>query len=285
MAIACVPTWIACLIYGLKYGKNVTLYAYYFMANMLMLTPALASIITRVATREGFKNNLMKFNLKGNLKYYAMGVLVTLGYILLNIALNKIFLLPDVSFSEMFENADLNLFRFLLLVLYLVYMSVSGCFFTLGEELGWRGYMMPKLEELMGTPSALIVGGVIWGLWHAPMVILGHNFGTDYVFYPWLGIILMCLFCVFIGSFYTYLTKKTNSVFPAVAAHLINNNGSSYLSAVLLFSLAAFSDIDTMKGSTGLIYQICGIFPVMIVGIVSFMKIVVSERKNKMYVS
>ena len=46
---------------------------------------------------------------------------------------------------------------------------------TLGEETGWRGFLLPALRPL-GTWPALLVSGAAWGLWHAPIVLLGYNF-------------------------------------------------------------------------------------------------------------
>ncbi|MEN6349562.1 MAG: CPBP family intramembrane glutamic endopeptidase [Syntrophomonas sp.] len=43
---------------------------------------------------------------------------------------------------------------------------------TLGEELGWRGYLLPKLRMLLSDRAALIVTGLIWGVWHLPCVHL-----------------------------------------------------------------------------------------------------------------
>lgn len=92
---------------------------------------------------------------------------------------------------------------------------------------------MPKLLEVMPKPVAVIVGGVIWGLWHAPLTISGHNFRLDYKFYTWLGILLMCVFCILMNAFLTLLTERTKSVYPAAFCHAINNN----INAVILLRL------------------------------------------------
>lgn len=89
--------------------------------------------------------------------------------------------------------------------------------------------MMPKLIELMGMPKAIIVGGIIWGLWHAPLTCVGHNFGMDYPGFPYLGIILMCLFCTALGTVLMYVTIKTNSIWPAAFMHAVNNSVPSVL--------------------------------------------------------
>ena len=79
--------------------------------------------------------------------------------------------------------------------------------------------MMPRLLAITTPGKALTAGGVIWGLWHAPLIALGHNYGTDYPGYPWLGIAAMCVFCIAIGILLTWLTVKTESCIPAAVAH------------------------------------------------------------------
>lgn len=61
--------------------------------------------------------------------------------------------------------------------------------FTFGEEFGWTGYLLPKLLPL-GSWRAVGIYGVIWGLWHAPIVAGGFN----YPGHPVAGILLMCAF-------------------------------------------------------------------------------------------
>lgn len=78
--------------------------------------------------------------------------------------------------------------------------------------------------KLMGKPAAILVGGILWGLWHAPLTISGHNFGTEYKGFPWLGIVLMCLYCIATNAVLTLLTEKTKSIYPACICHGMNNN-------------------------------------------------------------
>ncbi len=44
--------------------------------------------------------------------------------------------------------------------------------FAVGEEAGWRGYMMPQLKERFGLLNGRLLGGVIWGVWHWPIMLL-----------------------------------------------------------------------------------------------------------------
>ena len=95
-------------------------------------------------------------------------------------------------------------------------LNFVTCF---GEEWGWRGYLLPKVSGLLPTVPTLLVTGVIWGLWHAPMTIIGHNYGLGYWGFPFTGIAMMCLFCVVLGVLMSYVTLKTGSCIPAILAH------------------------------------------------------------------
>ena len=98
---------------------------------------------------------------------------------------------------------------------------------TFGEEYGWRGYLLPALLPL-GQWRALILDGVIWGLWHAPVIALGYN----YPLHPILGIALMCVFTTLFGIILGWTRLATGSIWPAVIGHGALN-GSAGLAVLL----------------------------------------------------
>lgn len=88
-----------------------------------------------------------------------------------------------------------------------------------GEELGWRGLLYPALQEKLPPAGACLVGGVIWGLWHTPVTLRGHNYGLGYPGFPWAGVLMMCVFCIGLGTLLHWITQKTGSIWPAALAH------------------------------------------------------------------
>ncbi len=88
-----------------------------------------------------------------------------------------------------------------------------------GEELGWRGFLLPLLVEELGVRKAILLDGILWGLAHAPLVCFGLNYAGNYPGAPWSGMLMMVLFAVSIGAFCSYLTLKSGSIFPACIAH------------------------------------------------------------------
>ncbi len=90
-----------------------------------------------------------------------------------------------------------------------------SCIATLGEELGWRGDLLPRLAPLGGTVAAVAVG-VIWGLWHAPVIALdGYEFGIR----SWSVAPFFCLFTVPLAVILAWLRFRSGSVWPCVLMH------------------------------------------------------------------
>ena len=88
-----------------------------------------------------------------------------------------------------------------------------------GEELGWRGYLLPMLIEGLGESRAVLLNGVLWGIAHAPLVCFGLNYTGEYPGAPFTGILMMVVFATVLGVFMSYLTLRSGSIWPACVAH------------------------------------------------------------------
>ena len=113
----------------------------------------------------------------------------------------------------------LNLLMVVQLLQGLVMAPILNCITCFGEEWGWRGYLLPKLSKKLPLIPTLLVSGLIWGLWHALLTIVGHNYGIGYPGFPFAGIGMMCLFCTVLGILLSYVTLKSGSCIPAIIGH------------------------------------------------------------------
>jgi uncharacterized protein len=95
--------------------------------------------------------------------------------------------------------------------------------FALGEEIGWRGYLLPILLKLTSQRKAILRHGVLWGLAHAPLIYFGFNYGSNYWGAPWRGILMITLVCGVLGTWLAYITIRSESILPAVILHGASN--------------------------------------------------------------
>lgn len=266
LALSFGMTWLiffAAIINGFRWDDN-NLYMESFVA-LGMLMPLIAHVFTRMITREGFQltgedSMMLGIDLK-NKKWIIYLFAIFIPYIYQELGNVLLILVAPKSFSSNTENLFLFQNKPYLIPFTAISGAVVASFAALGEEGGWRGYMMPKLIKIMGLNKAIIVGGIIWGLWHAPVTCVGHNFGTEYPGFPYVGILLMCCFCIFVGSILTFVTVKTKSVWPATFLHAVNNSSSTILDKML--------DTDVITDSLNIFsYWLISFIPTIIVALV-----------------
>jgi uncharacterized protein len=96
---------------------------------------------------------------------------------------------------------------------------------TFGEEIGWRGWLLPRLMPLGAWP-AMLLSGALWGLWHAPVILLGYNYPSA----PQLGVLLFVGFCAIWGVLHGWTRIATGSVWPAAVMHgAVNASGGAFV--------------------------------------------------------
>lgn len=121
---------------------------------------------------------------------------------------------------------------------------------TFNEELGWRGWLQPRLAHLGFWPMVLLTG-VIWGVWHAPVVWMGHN-------YPgmgWTGVALMVVFTVGLTPYVALVRERSGHVLPAGAFHGAMN---SVAGVTLLFAPNPSWPTNGILGAAGFVLLYAG---------------------------
>ena len=209
------------------------------LTAVLMFFPALGVLITRLITREGFKDSMLRLNLKGNVRYFLVGwfgpmVLTIFGAVLYYAIYPSEFTLATLK--TMMATQPMPPVAVIVVMLFSPWLNLIPC---LGEEWGWRGYLLPKVAARMKFLPMVLLTGFIWGIWHAPIIVTGHNYGVGYPGYPWAGVGAMCLFCIVGGTLLSYITLKTNSCWPAVLAHGALN-GTASIGALFLADPMAY---------------------------------------------
>jgi uncharacterized protein len=114
---------------------------------------------------------------------------------------------------------------------------------ALGEELGWRGWLQPRLSDRFGQWMGAVLTGVIWGLWHAPVILLGYN----YPGYPAAAALaLMVVACILMSVLLGWITDASGTVWAAAIAHGFIN-GAAGLGGLIV---AAGHQIDPAAAGT-----------------------------------
>lgn len=88
--------------------------------------------------------------------------------------------------------------------------------FAFGQELGWRGYLLPRLVQALGPWRGAALHGVLWGAWYAPLIALG---GFGYPGHPAQGLALFVAFGALLGLVLAWLTFASGSILPATLVH------------------------------------------------------------------
>ena len=83
-----------------------------------------------------------------------------------------------------------------------------------GEELGWRGLLLRELESLGFWRTSTLIG-IVWGFWHAPLIVLGHNYPE----HPWAGVFMMTVMTTLLSPILSFVTLRANSMLAAAIFH------------------------------------------------------------------
>lgn len=191
------------------------------LTAMAMFIPLVAVVVTQFITKEPLFRNL-GISFKVNRWWVA-------GYLLIPVLALAIMgvstLMPGESWSpenEMIATAmkqmpgNLRVWGFIGITLLsglLAGITINAAF-AFGEEIGWRGYLV-GLFKGQGFIKTSVITGAIWGLWHAPLIINGHNYPQ----HPAAGIFMMIAMCILLTPILLYFRQKSGSVIVAAVMH------------------------------------------------------------------
>ena len=213
-----------------------------------MLIPLLAVVFTQLIFKEPVLKGLdAKFNIKLS---WLIGWLIVpvIIFVILGITL----LMPGANWntdSETMQTAMSQMPAGLGVWGVIAITIVSGLFagitinalFAFGEEIAWRGYLIKLFQGKKFLTTALCIG-IIWGLWHAPIILNGHNYPQ----HPVAGIFMMIAVCLSMTPALMYFRMKSGSVIVAAIMHGTINATAG----VILFVVSPYNDL--IHGAAGL---------------------------------
>ncbi|MFI1744094.1 CPBP family intramembrane glutamic endopeptidase [Thalassobellus sediminis] len=191
----------------------------------LMLCPAIASFITlkiRNRTISSLPWNLKKF------KYLKLAYFTPIAYTSISYILIWIFGFGDlINTNRILKwskelNIDSTNQTIVIIVMIFLLLSVGvikNLGSTLGEEIGWRGFFIFELRKVMPFKALSILSGIIWALWHYPLINLIYGKGELLLFH----IVAFTIMIIGISVILAYYTFKSNSFWPAAVYHSIHN--------------------------------------------------------------
>ena len=231
--------------FGLAYALDAVILTTMGLAHPLaivpislrMFTPLVATVIVcRWVTfekwtsavglgRESFANGQWKKSVSS----VFIGFVIILGVIAASTALAIAagWLEPDWAMSQarapMLE-AGVDISPTALIIITVIQAFIAGitinAVMAFGEEAGWRGWLQNAVEPL-GRLRQLVVVGVIWGLWHAPLIAAGYNFSDQIPGAA--AVLLFTVFCIAFGAVLSWLSLRSKSVLPAAIGHAFFN--------------------------------------------------------------
>jgi membrane protease YdiL (CAAX protease family) len=97
---------------------------------------------------------------------------------------------------------------------------IGNCATTLGEEIGWRGFLVPELAQRYSYTETAVLSGAIWAAWHVPIIVFaGYNAGTG-----WYGLAVVSANMIALCFVLTWLRLKSGSLWTAVILHASSNH-------------------------------------------------------------
>ncbi|MGO4817095.1 CPBP family intramembrane glutamic endopeptidase [Flavobacterium sp. W22_SRS_FP1] len=191
----------------------------------LMLSPALASLITLKIRMRPISSLPWRLT---ELKYLRRSYITPIVYVSIAYVLIWLFGFGNLINTEKIvqwsdelgiESTNQTLVIVVMIFLLLTVGVIKNLGATLGEEIGWRGFLIFELRKVMSFKALAIVSGIIWAIWHFPLINLIYG-SSEYLLLHMGAFTIMIIGISVILAYYTF---KSNSLWPAVLYHSVHN--------------------------------------------------------------
>jgi membrane protease YdiL (CAAX protease family) len=248
-------SWLSAGIFHWCGGDYKSVWGF-LLGIVYMLFPLISVLLTQLVTGEKLFSGIgLSFKLN---RWWWLGWLVIIPLIvLLSLPVSALFTSMSISGdTEMvrqtmgsLEAQGLPLGPGGVLVITLLSGLVAGmtvnALFAFGEESAWRGFLHRCLEGTGFWKKCLFIG-FVWGLWHAPIILMGHNYPE----HPVAGVFMMIAFCMLFTPVMVFIREKSGSVIMAAIAHGTLNA----LAGISIMYLAGYKElVGSITGIAGFI--------------------------------
>jgi len=208
---------------------------------VMMYIPGLSAILTTLYYRVGITKKQLRFG-----KWKIIFISYLLPLLVAFVAYGSSWLLNFTNFSteQIVYNQWVDMLGFTLpapliisILSKIFLLSLLAVIFVFGEELGWSGFLTPKLREICSIKTTSIVVGIIWATWHFPAIIGGFYAEGIPLKFSLPGFIVVLTGVSFIR---TLLLEKSNSIWVGVILHISHN----------VFVMELFLELTAYKGNT-----------------------------------
>jgi membrane protease YdiL (CAAX protease family) len=247
IAIAYGLIWGAGLVFYLS-GTNVASFAgaTQLLAGFCMFFPLVATLICQKSSKEPLLRNIgisWKVNRWWFFGWLIVPLIPLLTILFTHWTIGLSFNVPGVPLG--FMNKPVGMVGITLLSGMVAGVTINALF-AFGEEIGWRGYLLKQFEGKNFLTTSIIIG-IIWGLWHAPLILLGHNYPQ----HPQWGVLMMVVMSIPLSFIIQYFRVKSGSVIVAAVMHGTFNALAGM--AYIYIDMNNWNDlIDASCGLTGI---------------------------------
>ena len=259
----CLFSWAMFAVAHWGFGMGAdTPVGFMLFSTVYMFFPLITALVLQAIDKEKFNHTgLVNFKIKWSwLVAWLLPLVMTLACICVN------GLMPGVSLQYNAEQLinqyhvpeeQQELVRaqlgqmpaYLMIILTLVSGLMAGisvnALAAFGEEYGWRNYLVGALREVKFWKAALFIG-VVWGIWHFPLILMGHNYPNE----PRWGVLLMVVMCILLGVIELYFVLKSKSM---VVAAIMHGTFNAVAGVVIYCTLGGNDFVNGMPGLSGFI--------------------------------
>jgi membrane protease YdiL (CAAX protease family) len=225
-------SWLLAAVFYAVGGRLNTLPGFVVLSTYMFIPMSMAIIVQKVIYREPLKEPL-GISFRPN-RWFLVAWLLPPVVSLVTIGASLLF--PGVQYSpdmagllerfaasltpEQLEQAQrqleilpIHVFWISLLQGLIAGITINAVF-GFGEELGWRGLLQLEFAPLGFWKSSVLIG-LIWGIWHAPIIIQGYNYPQ----HPVAGVFMMTVWTILLSPIFSYVRLKARSVIAAAIIH------------------------------------------------------------------